>query len=98
MFQIGFSCEQRHVLVQRPAPGLHGQKPLDALPYRLIGWNGPSPPLEHVDELKGGTDGTGEARDKLLVDTIVEWCLEELGKPSEKRARPGHTAKHPEAA
>lgn len=45
--------------------------------------------LEHVDELKGGTDGTGEARDKLLVDTIVEWCLEELGKPSEKRARPG---------
>ncbi len=44
--------------------------------------------FEHVDELTGGTDGTGEPRDRLLVDTVVEWCLEELGKPSAKRARP----------
>ena len=44
--------------------------------------------LEHADELTGATDGTGEARDRVLVDTVVEWCLEELGKPKNKRARP----------
>lgn len=45
--------------------------------------------LEHVDALKGGTDGTGEARDRLLVDTLVDWCLGEMLKPGDERARPG---------
>jgi len=44
--------------------------------------------LEHVDALTGGTDGTGEPRDRLLVDTVVEWCLEELAKPANARAKP----------
>lgn len=44
--------------------------------------------LEFIDELTGGTDGTGEARDRLLVDTVVEWSLDELAKPEGKRARP----------
>lgn len=44
--------------------------------------------FEHADALTGGTDGTGEPRDRLLVDTVVEWCLAEMSKPSDKRARP----------
>jgi len=45
--------------------------------------------LEHVDELVGKTKGTGEVRDKLLVDTLVDWCLEQRARPKDERARPG---------
>lgn len=40
--------------------------------------------LQHVDELEGSS--RGEPRDKLLVDTVVDWALEELRKDKAARA------------
>lgn len=45
--------------------------------------------LEHADELTGVTHGTQEPRDALLVDTLVDWTLEQLKKPEADRPRPG---------